>query len=351
MSKEAYHRYLTEFGARLEAAAPPTPRGRRGWVVGAVVVAAAIVALALFLAAPSGDKRINVVAEARAALPSSGELVHFKMVSTNSLVDADDAARQRFDEFAREHPRDYEPRYFEQWSADNRWRIATTAVVDPQEFAGEPYFPGFYISDQELQRIGLTHELDGPTQEAYDNGIDSLYIESLGVIVRSNLEEGGWKDEEVGSSPGGIYTGAPQGFLGSDPVTTIRKRLESGDLHDAGAAEVDGRSVRRLVSDDFEHDGFEYDVDAETFEPVRVRVFTNWVGGDPQAPPERMAQDADFEVFETLPLNSETEDLLKIDAPPATMVIDAQGPDEQTASRGTGGASRSEVLPLHGSGK
>jgi hypothetical protein len=333
MTKAAYDRYLTDFGERLEAAAPP-PHGRRGWVAGAVIVAAAIVALAFFLAAPSSDNKVNVVAEARAVLPSSGELVHFRMVSTSSLVGGDDAAQQRFAELAREHPHDYAPRYFEQWSAGNGWRIATTDKVSPETFAGAPYLPGFYVSDRELQRIGLTDEISGPIQEAYDDGIDSLYIESLGVIVRSNLEEAGWKDEEVGSSPGGIYTSALPGPLGSDPVAVIRSRLESGNLRDAGTAEIDGRTVRRLVSG-----GFEYDVDAETFEPVRVRESTNWVGADAQNPSE-IATDTDFEVYETLPLNSETESLLKIDAPPTTTVINAQstwphnrstsqGPDEQ----------------------
>jgi hypothetical protein len=325
MSKEAYDRYLSDFGERLEAATPPPTRARRGWVAGAVIVAAALVALAILLAAPSSDKKINVVAEARAALPSSGELVHLAIVSTNSLVDADDAAQQRFAEFADNHQHDYAPRYFEQWSTENRWRVATpTNGVSPEEFSGEPYYPGFYVSDRELQRVGLTHPLNGPTQEAYSNGTDSLYIESLGVIIRANLEEAGWNDEEIGSFPGGIYTGSPTGFIGSDPVAVLRKRLDSGDLHDAGTAEVDGRSVRRLVGQ-----GLEYDVDAETFEPVRMRQFGHWVGANPHKPSERMATDADFEVFETLPLNSETEELLKIDAPPTTMVIDAQGPDDQ----------------------
>src|SRR5215207_886580 len=41
MTKEAYDRYLTDFGERLEAATPP-PHRRRGWVVGAVIVAAAL---------------------------------------------------------------------------------------------------------------------------------------------------------------------------------------------------------------------------------------------------------------------------------------------------------------------
>jgi hypothetical protein len=326
MTKEAYDRYLKDFGKRLEAAAPP-PRGRRGWVVGAVLVAAAIVALALFLAAPSSDKKINVVAEARAALPTSGDLVHFAMVSTNSLVDADAAAQQRFDELARRFPHAFGGRrYFEQWSAGNLWRVAApTNRVDPKLFAGEPYYPGFSVSDPELQRIGLTDEVVGPTQEAYGNGVDSLYIERLGVIIRANLGEAGWDDKQVGSFPGGIYTGASMGFLGSDPVTMLRKRLESGDLRDAGTAEVDGRSVRRLV-----HGSFEYDVDAETFEPVRVRELSNW---GPDNHLAKLATDADFQVFETLPLNSETEGLLSIDAPSNTMVIHAQAPDEQAPGK------------------
>lgn len=320
MTKEAYDRYLSDFGERLEAAAPPPPHRRRGWVAGAMIGAAAIVALALLLAAPSSDKKISVVAEARAALPTSDELVHFAMVSTNSLVDADAAAQERFDEFARKFPHAFGgQRYFEQWSAGNRWRVAVpTGRVDPKLFAGEPYYPGFAVSDGELQRIGLTDEVVGPTQEAYGNGIDSLYIQRRDVIIRANLGEAGWDEEQVGSFPGGIYTGAAMGFLGSDPVTMLRKRLDSGDLRDAGTAEVDGRSVRRLV-----HGSFEYDVDAETFEPVRVRELSNW---GPDNHPATLATDADFEVFETLPLDSETEGLLKIDAPPTTTVIDAQPP-------------------------
>jgi hypothetical protein len=324
MSKEDYDRYLTDFGERLEAAAPPPARGRRGWVVGAVIGAAAIVALALLLAAPGGNEKINVMAEARAALPASGELVHFVAVSTNSLVGADDAAQERFEDYTRRFPHAYGPHRYEQWSAENRWRVADpTNQVYPAMFGGS-YDPDFFISDRELQRIGLTDEVIGPTQDAYANGIDSLYVERLGVIIRADLGEAGWDGDLIGSFPGGVYTGAPTGFVGSDPVTMLRKRLESGNLRDAGTAEVDGRTVRRLVGQ-----GFEYDVDAETFEPVRMRQFTNWVGGGPQYPSEKMADDLNFEDFETLPLNSETEGLLKIDAPPTTTVIDAQVPDDR----------------------
>jgi hypothetical protein len=46
-----------------------------------------------------------------------------------------------------------------------------------------------------------------------------------------------------------------------------------------------------------------------------------------------MVEDVEFEVYETLPLNSETEDLLTIDAPPTTTVVDAVGPGQQRRAR------------------
>jgi len=330
MTNDAYERYLAEFGRRLDDADPPSPgRSPRRWAL-AVVLAAALVGAAVLLVAPGGQDKINVVAEARAALPSSGELLHLKTVRTISLVDADPAAEERFAEFARRHHDEYDPSSFEQWSTAGRWRVAEpTGKVFPKMFAGEPYYPGFYISDERLAEIGLTDELIGPTQEAYADGVDTLYIEGLGVIIRSNLKEAGWDD--VGTFPGGIYSGSPTGF-GTDPVAGIRDALDQGHLRDAGTAELDGRLVRRLVST--KGSPFEYDVDAETFEPVRVRMFSHWVGeADSPHPPEKMVEDVDFEIFEILPLNSETEQLLKIEPPQGTTVIDALGPDEQPPRR------------------
>jgi hypothetical protein len=305
----------------------PSPPRRR-WVAAAGAAAAlaiaAVVALIVFLAAPSGENKINVVAEARAALPSAGELLHASTVSTISLVGADEGAQKRFDEFARRHPDGYAPSYFEEWSTDGRWRVAVPAGSVSPEMLREH---GFHLSDQELQGIGLTHEVTGPTQEAYADGVDSLYVEKLGVIVRARFQEAGSKGaDSLGSAPGMIYTGAP--FVGRDPVATIRAQLDRGLLRDAGSGEVDGRSVRRLVTKSGEPGvvPVEYDVDAQTFEPVRFRTFGHWP--DSPYPPERMAEGVDFKAFESLPLNSDTEQQLKIQAPPGTTVIDAHGPNQ-----------------------
>ena len=251
--------------------------------------------------------------------------MHLETVTTTSLIGADEAAQQRFNEFARRHWDEYRPERFEQWSTEGRWRVAADqGKAFPKMFAGEPYYPGFYISDQELERIGLAEEVVGPTQEAFAEGIDSFYVQEAGVLIRSDLGDQGWA--EIGSFPGGIYSGAPT-LLGGDPVAALREALDRGDLRDEGTTEIDGRSVRRLVSED---GSFEYDVDAETFEPVRVRMFGHWVGEvDSPHPRERMVEDATFTEFEVLPLDSSTEALLEIDPPPGTTVIEAQGPDDQ----------------------
>ena len=196
-------------------------------------------------------------------------------------------------------------------------------------FAGEPFHPGFYISDEDLQGIGLTDELVGPTQEAYADGVDSLYVEELDALIRTEIGKG-FGSEDEGLVPGGIYSGAPT-LLGGDPVEALRATLNSGNVRDEGTATVNGREVRRLVT----HDGFfEYDVDAETFEPVRVRMFGRWQGEvDSPHPLERMVEDVTFEVFEAMPLNEETDDLLEIETPPGTTILEAVGPEDQPPRR------------------
>lgn len=326
MTDEQYERFLSEFGERVEAAAESraSRRPRRRWPVAAALVLVFALAGAFLLGGVGGTDKINVVAEAKAALSESkaGEIVHLVTVSTSTLIGADDAAQERFDEFAHRHWDEYRPQRFEQWSTGDRWRVATDErTIGPKMFAGMPSYPGFFISNAELQRIGLANDVTGPTQESYANGIDSLYVRDAGVVVRAQL--GG--DSRIASFPGGIFTGSPS-LLGGDPVDAAREALASGDLRDAGPGEVDGRSVRRLLSGNT----LEYDVDAETFAPVRVRMFGHWAGEvDSPYPLERMAEDVTFETYETLPVDADTERLLELDPPAGTTVVDAQGPHEQ----------------------
>ena len=326
MTDDPYQRYLSEFGERVEEAArAAAPRPHSRWPVAAAAVLAVALAGILLLGGPSGGDRINVVAEAKAALGASdsGEIIHLVTVSRSLLIGANEAVQHRFDEFAYSHWGEYRPTRFEQWSTDDRWRVATDQrTIGPKMFAGMPHYPGFYISDSELQRIGLAKDVTGPTQESYADGVDSLYVEDAGVVIRSHLAD----DSPTASLPGGIYTGSPT-LLGGDPVDALRKALDSGNLRDAGMAEVDGRSVRRLMDN---NGTFEYDVDAETFVPVRVRMFGHWAGAvDSPYPVQRMAEDVTFVTYETLPLEASTEHLVELNPPAGTTVVDAQGPHEQ----------------------
>jgi hypothetical protein len=329
-----YQRYLSEFGEQLAEAVHAQSKGpRRVWPIAGGVALAVTLAAILVPAGPTGKDKVNVIAEARAALPQSGDLehplLHLETVTTTSLIGADDAAQERFDEFAHRHWDEYGPQSFEQWSIPGRWRVAEErGKVFPKMFAGDPYYPGYYISDQELRRIGLGEEIVGPTQEAYADGIDSLYVEKAGVLIHSDLKGAGFN--QIGSYPGAIYSGMPT-LLGGAPVDALRKALDRGDLLDEGTAEVNGRSVRRLVSG---NGSVEVDVDAETFVPVRVREFSHWVGeADSPYPRERMVEDVNFKEFETLPLDSNTERLLEINPPAGTTVVEAQGPSDQPPRR------------------
>jgi hypothetical protein len=99
-----------------------------------------------------------------------------------------------------------------------------TTAVYPNTFAGGHSYPGYYISDADLREIGLTDELIGPTQEAFADGTDSLYVDKLGVVVRSDVGDGAAGDQ-LSMFPCGLYAGSPTG-LGSDPATEIRQSLD-----------------------------------------------------------------------------------------------------------------------------
>jgi hypothetical protein len=318
-------RVLLRGEAALDSRVPsPSRRVPRIALAGGLTIAAALAAI--LLVAPGGNDKLNVVAEARAALPEPDELVHYETVTTMSLVDADEAAEQRFAEHARGDWA-FAPKRYEQWSTDGRWRVTRdNGKVFPKMFAGDPFIPGTYIPDEELERVGLDQEIIGPTQEAYANGVDSFYVDGADVVVRVDVPDSATLTP---SSPGGMFSGAPT-ILGADPVTAIREQLDSGQLRDAGTAEFDGRTVRRLVGID---GVMEYHVDAETFEPVRVRMFMGWSEPDSQDPAERLVNDTVFEEYETLPLDESTESLLEIDVPAGTAEVQALGPDEQPPRR------------------
>ena len=119
-----------------------------------------------------------------------------------------------------------------------------------------------------------------------------------------------------------IFLGSPT-LLGGNPIESIREQLDRGLVDDAGSTEIEGRPVRKLVE---ESGIFEYYVDAETFEPVRVRMLMGWRDPEADSPSERLAYDVDFEEFETMPLDDQTDDLLEVQTQPDPTVVETDPP-------------------------
>jgi hypothetical protein len=286
-----------------------------------MLAAAMAIVVAVLLLDPGDDGKLDVLAEARAALPDQDEIVHLETVTTSTLVDASPEAQARFEEFASHHQDDYAPRHFEQWSTAGRWRVASDSrTLDRKWFDGPPNAAPFRINADDLDRIGLIDRVTGPMQEAFDGKTITLYIQQLDAALVFRAPDVSTRSGVT--FPGGFFLGSPT-LLGSDPVTYLRDALDRGNLSDAGPGEVDGREVRRLVDDS---GIIEYDVDAETFAPVRVRMFGRWAGeADSDQPLEKMAEDVSFEVYETMPVDEETAKLLEIEPDSPPTVVEASG--------------------------
>lgn len=132
-----------------------------------------------------------------------------------------------------------------------------------------------------------------------------------------------------------------------DPVATIRALLGSGRLRDAGTTRFGDRDVRRLTGREagyvdaggtwFQPVDFEYLVDADSYDPVRITSVqvlpADPTSEEPDAHHERRIVDRwVFEVFERLPLNPTTAKLLTIDGAGRMPSADAQ-PATRSAKR------------------
>lgn len=273
-----YERMLADFGQTLQDArrvhADDARRNRR-WAGAGTVTIACILAGVLVLGAGEGS-RIDLVAQARAALAPTGQIVH--LVTTTHIE-------------TKGRPGSGATSTSEQWSASDppRWRVAFDIPTPTTTPGGKP------VGDLD----GL---LTGPMQISYGRGTEEFYAQRPNTLeVTSGLRE----DRSHA---------APHGPLGVEPVATVRSLLAAGKLHDAGRSTVDGRAVRRLVGEESRGSNppwsIEYDVDPHTGAPVRVRI---------EAP--RAAQPAgigtpvivlDVDSYQRLPLNSSTVALLKI---------------------------------------
>jgi hypothetical protein len=260
-------RFFDDFGGDLERAArtPARRRARRRTplaLAGATLLGAAAIAL---LPAPRGGD--DVIAQAQTALSAPGEVVH--MVVRTS-VGAD--------------PRHPLPPV-EQWYASDpvRWRAA-------QEF------PPRRNSRGRPQRYewGV---LNG-RYRFYDVARDRIQIQLGGTPMSSH--------------------GLGPSAAGGDPATELRELLAAGDVRDDGVVTVDGRQVRRLVAErplpDVRNVRQEvtYHMDPQTFAPIsgELRMIVRGRRTDPL--------DFTVERYERLPLNAETEKLLRFQTTPQT---------------------------------
>lgn len=282
-------RYLDAFGARLEAAAAPakTATQRRfprfaPLATTATATALAITAVALLLPGGTTTQRLDVVAEARAALaPKADELTH--LVVRQRLAGASSNAKGVQPEFANE-----------QWSATKpvRWRLT-----------------------YEMPRNSTLHP-GQRVEVAYADGVEQEYFPAINHLRRVH----------------GIRTQpAPAAHpLGTDPIAALRAMLAQGTLRDSGTARSGDRDVRRLVGTRTRTvPGFkgrkptklvtavQYDVDANTFAPVRARLeVPPFPGSDP------LYVILDFDAFERIPLNAESEKLLQVHPKPGVSITE-----------------------------
>jgi hypothetical protein len=162
------------------------------------------------------------------------------------------------------------PRTAEEWSASEptRWRIATTIPTATSE----------------------------------------------GSIAAAPIQCEG-RDESSEESP---CTTQVSGGLGTQPVAHIHTMLESGELKATGKATVNGREVLRLTGRETRPQltgagpawPIEYDVDPETYAPVRFTV--EMVGANALGNTGTLTEVTNVTTYEQLPLNETTTGLLAL---------------------------------------
>jgi hypothetical protein len=274
-----YELLVEGFGRELRQAETRLHRRRRRRRRAAIggLVPAAIVAGALIVTGSGGGGRLDVVAQARAALAPVGRIVH--LITTSHLEMRGGSHTELVGPEAEKNTL----RVAEQWSTSKptRWRIASVVPI-----------------------VSVHGTSSGSVQLSYADGTERLYVQSLNTLdVRSGVNEGAARES------------LSEGSLGAEPIPRIRALLEAGRLRDAGSGTVDGRVVRRLVGKEGRGVGstpwpVEYDVDPATYAPVRFTVeeIGTSIPGNAGVPTAVI----DVGTYEELPLDRASEALLTI---------------------------------------
>ena len=183
-----YERLFEDFGqmlAEAEAAARARRRRRRRPRAAAAALALALAGIlvgALLLTGAGGGGRLDVVAQAKAALAPPGQVVHLVTTSHMEMRGGSQA------EIVGPEAEDNAPRVAERWSASEptRWRIAATV----------PFVTADGAHPEE-------------TQLAYAGGTEELYLQALNRLQITS-----------GVSEDGARVNLHDGALGADPVLT-----------------------------------------------------------------------------------------------------------------------------------
>ncbi|MDA0180428.1 hypothetical protein OJ997_09000 [Solirubrobacter phytolaccae] len=254
--------FMDDFGRDLTRAAKTRSRRRRRLALRLtpVIPVGAALALALTLL-PGGGGSVDAIAAARAALAPDGEIVHMKV-------------QMGFGRGGSLPP-------VEQWYAADpkRWRTRTEALAVPGK-----------------GRLRPTQ-----FETAFSNDRVRFYDQRRDVVTI-------WRADQHPRTFG-------PGLLGGDPATDLREQLGKGGVRDDGVVTVDGKRVRRLVQDS-ERQRFVYYMDPDTFAPVSGHISL-------KRPDGKRFRGPQFTVvlYERLPLNEQTEQLLKFDKTPETRYV------------------------------
>jgi hypothetical protein len=292
---DAYERFFGDMRDCLDRADNHrASRLRRRRRIAAGSLALFVVVAGGILVLGNGSGRVDVVAQAEAALAPTDQILRIVTTShlemrggTNPEVTGSEAESIGWNK----------PRTAEQWSASApvRWRIATT--IPTSTAAGSV--------------------TAAPIQCAYSNGSEETYNQAFQgneltiVPVSKGHDESAQQSSCTTQEPGG---------LGTQPVAHIHAMLASGRLQLVGKGTVNGRDVLRLTGQETRLQPksggsdatwpIEYAVDPGTYAPVRFTV--EMVGANALGNAGTLTEITDVTTYEQLALNETTTALLRI---------------------------------------
>lgn len=249
--------------------------------------AAAIAAVAVVLAA-SGERGLDPVAQARAALAAPGEIVYMKITSTTIGPGSSSVPPP--------------PQTTEQWSAlgPPRWRFVQTL----------PRRGAVMGSVEDGRMIPIT----GRQEMSYGAGVTRSYDADRDTLVVTR----GYRDGDAAARLPSVL-----GQGSGDPAVDLRSMLLQGTVSDRGEQRLRGRTVRRFVVEQ-RRDGANdpptmgrmvYDVDPQTFAPIEGR-FTITFG--PRRSLARITSVMHVDAYRRIPLDDTSAKLLRILTTPRT---------------------------------